>query len=96
MNKNLKIENDKEYPLMRLVNEGVFPNMTHYTTVLHNLIDTDIIKHRVIKRFDKDGNEKVFARRYFVKGWSLNEYLKSLNKKESEVVKIQEGGVKDE
>ena len=86
------IDKDKEYPLMKLVNQGVFPNMNHYTTALNNLIIPDIIKHRIVKRFDAEGKERVFARRYWIKGWSLIEYLemKKDNERKSEVVEIRE------
>lgn len=93
MDKKIKtIDPQKEYPLMKLVQMELFPNMTNYATVLKNLIETDIIKHKVMKRFDDEGKERIAARRYYVYGWSLLEYLAKYNTKKSQVIEIRKGG----
>lgn len=92
VNKVQPIDPTKEYPLMKLVQMGLFPNMTNYATVLKNLIETDIVKHKVMKRFDDEGNERVAARRYYVYGWSLLEYLDRYKTKKSQVIEIRKGG----
>ncbi len=76
---------------MFLVQKGVFPNMNHYTTVLKNVIEAELVSYRLVKVIDKDGNEKTAARRYWIKGWSLIEYIKQQYERKTQVVEIREG-----